>query len=102
MARTLTPLLAASVFALAAWIGLVVVPAWTSYSTVWERLAAAFHSLYVLLAGVHPTAKPTDTPAQRPLLSASHLLLPAGDACAAVARAAVAHAAERKCRVAEL
>ena len=35
----------------ALWIGLVVVPAWTSYSTVWERLAAAFLSLYVLLAG---------------------------------------------------
>lgn len=50
---SLTYLILAScgVFALAAWIGLVVVPAWTSYSTVWERLAAAFLSLYVLLAG---------------------------------------------------
>lgn len=33
---------------LAAWIGLLVVPAWQSYSRVWERLAASFLTLYVL------------------------------------------------------
>lgn len=31
-----------------AWIGLLVVPAWQSYSRVWERLAASFLTLYVL------------------------------------------------------
>jgi len=38
------------VVALAAWIGLLVVPAWTSYSRLWERLAATFLTLYVLAA----------------------------------------------------
>ena len=36
--------------ALAAWVGLIVVPAWHSYGRLWERLAAAFLSLYVLAA----------------------------------------------------
>ena len=36
------------VFGLAAYVGLIVVPAWTAYSRVWERLAATFLSLYVL------------------------------------------------------
>lgn len=34
--------------AVAAWIGLLVVPAWQSYSRVWERIAASFLTLYVL------------------------------------------------------
>jgi len=38
------------VITLAAWIGLLVVPAWTSYSRLWERLAATFLTLYVLAA----------------------------------------------------
>jgi hypothetical protein len=38
------------VLALAAYVGLVLVPAWSSFSRVWERCAAAFLSLYVLLA----------------------------------------------------
>ena len=33
-----------------AWAMLVLVPAWTSYSRVWERLAATVLSLYVLAA----------------------------------------------------
>ena len=33
-----------------AYVGLVLVPAWTSYSRAWERVAAAFLSVYVLLA----------------------------------------------------
>ena len=33
-----------------AWAILVLVPAWTSYSRVWERLAATMLSLYVLAA----------------------------------------------------
>jgi hypothetical protein len=37
---------------LIAFVALVLVPAWTSYSRVWERLAATFMSLYVLLAFV--------------------------------------------------
>ena len=36
------------VFGLAAYVGLIVVPAWTAYSRVWERLAATFLTLYVL------------------------------------------------------
>ncbi len=36
--------------ALAAWIGLLLVPAWSSYSRLWERLAASFLTLYVLAA----------------------------------------------------
>jgi hypothetical protein len=38
----------AGVFGLAAYIGLIVVPAWSAYSRLWERLAATFLSLYVL------------------------------------------------------
>ena len=37
---------------LIAWIGLVLVPAWTSFSRVWERLVATVLSLYVLAAFV--------------------------------------------------
>lgn len=40
----------AGVFGLAAYAGLILVPAWTAYSRLWERLAAAFLSLYVLAA----------------------------------------------------
>ncbi len=39
-----------AVFALAAWIGLIAVPAWNSYSSVWERLAALFLTLYSVAA----------------------------------------------------
>jgi O-antigen ligase len=42
----------AGVFGLAAYVGLILVPAWTAYSRVWERLAAAFLSMYVLVAFV--------------------------------------------------
>lgn len=38
--------------ALVAFVLLVARPAWSSYSRVWERLAAAFLSLYVLAAFV--------------------------------------------------
>jgi hypothetical protein len=40
----------AGVFSLAAYAAWVLVPAWTSYSRAWERVAAAFLSVYVLLA----------------------------------------------------
>jgi hypothetical protein len=36
--------------AAAAFVMLVVVPAWESYSRVWERAAAVFMTVYVLLA----------------------------------------------------
>jgi hypothetical protein len=39
----------AVVFGLALYAGLILVPAWTSYTRIWERLAAAFMSLYVLV-----------------------------------------------------
>lgn len=44
----------ACVVALALYVGLILRPAWTSYSRVWERLAATVLSLYVLgvLVGV--------------------------------------------------
>jgi hypothetical protein len=44
----------AGVFALALYAGLILVPAWTSYSRLWERVAASILSLYVLavLVGV--------------------------------------------------
>jgi hypothetical protein len=40
------------VFGLAAYAAWVLVPAWTAYSRLWERIAAAFLSLYVLAACV--------------------------------------------------
>ena len=39
---------AAAGISVIAWAILVLVPAWTSYSRVWERLAATLLSLYVL------------------------------------------------------
>jgi hypothetical protein len=38
----------AGVFGLAVFAGLILVPAWTAYSRLWERLAATVLSLYVL------------------------------------------------------
>ena len=44
----------AGVFSLALFAGLILAPAWSSYSRVWERVAAGILSLYVLavLVGV--------------------------------------------------
>lgn len=42
----------AGVFALAAYVALVLTPAWTAYTRTWERLAATFLSLYALVAFV--------------------------------------------------
>jgi hypothetical protein len=44
----------AGTFGLALFAGLILIPAWTSYSRLWERLAATVLSLYVLavLVGV--------------------------------------------------
>ena len=44
----------AGVFALALYAGLILVPAWSSYTRLWERLAATVLSLYVfaVLVGV--------------------------------------------------
>lgn len=39
----------AGVLGLALYVGLILVPAWTSYSRLWERLAASVLSLYVLV-----------------------------------------------------
>jgi hypothetical protein len=36
--------------ALGAFVWFIAVPAWTSYSRVWERVAASFLALYVLAA----------------------------------------------------
>jgi hypothetical protein len=40
------------VFGLAAYGAWILVPAWTAYTRLWERIAAAFLSLYVLAAMV--------------------------------------------------
>ena len=42
----------AGVFALAAYVGLILVPAWQSYSRAWQRVAASFLTLYILAAFV--------------------------------------------------
>jgi hypothetical protein len=44
----------AAVLGLALYAGLILAPAWTSYSRIWERLAATVLTLYVLamLVGV--------------------------------------------------
>jgi hypothetical protein len=51
-ARETTVIVAAccGALAVAAWLGLIAVPAWRSYGRIWERVAAAFLSLYVLAA----------------------------------------------------
>jgi hypothetical protein len=36
--------------AVAVYVGLIVVPAWTAYGRWWERCAAAFLTLYILAA----------------------------------------------------
>jgi hypothetical protein len=38
----------AGVFGLGLYVGLILAPAWGSYSRVWQRLAATVLSLYVL------------------------------------------------------
>jgi hypothetical protein len=43
---------ACAVLGLAAYVVLLLVPAWGSYTRVWERIGAAFLSLYVLAAFV--------------------------------------------------
>ncbi len=40
------------VFGFAAWVGLLAIPAWQSYSRVWERIGAVFLSLYAVAAFV--------------------------------------------------
>jgi hypothetical protein len=57
MSRTaVTDLVAvcAAVFSLALYAGLILAPAWSSYSRMWERLAATVLSLYVfaVLVGI--------------------------------------------------
>jgi hypothetical protein len=52
--QSITYLVAAvcGVFGIAAYAGFILVPAWNAYNRVWERVAAAFLSLYALLAFV--------------------------------------------------
>lgn len=42
----------AALLGLAAYVGLILVPAWQSYSRAWERIAASFLTLYILAAFV--------------------------------------------------
>jgi O-antigen ligase len=48
--NTITDLVAvcAGVFGFALYVGLILVPAWGSYSRLWQRMAATALSLYVL------------------------------------------------------
>ncbi|HTY95638.1 MAG TPA: hypothetical protein VMB91_01250 [Solirubrobacteraceae bacterium] len=39
---------AAGILGLCLYLGYILIPAWTSYSRMWERLAATVLSLYVL------------------------------------------------------
>jgi hypothetical protein len=41
---------ACGVLGLAAYVGLILVPAWSSYTRLWQRFTAAVLSLYVLAA----------------------------------------------------
>jgi hypothetical protein len=41
-----------TVLGLAAYVAFILVPAWTAYSRIWQRMAAAVLSLYVLAAFV--------------------------------------------------
>jgi hypothetical protein len=41
-----------TVFAVAAYAAFILVPAWTAYTRIWQRMAAAVLSLYVLAAFV--------------------------------------------------
>jgi hypothetical protein len=43
---------AAALVSVVVWVVLVLVPAWTAYSRVWERLLATVLSIYVLAAMV--------------------------------------------------
>jgi hypothetical protein len=43
---------AAALIGLAVWVALVLVPAWGSYSRIWDRLLATLLSIYVLAAFV--------------------------------------------------
>jgi hypothetical protein len=38
----------AGTFGMALFVGLILVPAWSAYTRLWERVAATFLSLYVL------------------------------------------------------
>ena len=40
----------AALVSVIAWVGLILIPAWSSYTRVWDRLVAAVLSLYVLAA----------------------------------------------------
>ena len=48
--RTYIAIGGAALVSLIVWVTLVLVPAWTSYTRVWDRLVAAVLSLYVLAA----------------------------------------------------
>jgi O-antigen ligase len=52
--ETITYVVAAGsgVLGLVAYVALILVPAWQAYSRVWERLAAAFLTLYIAAAFV--------------------------------------------------
>ncbi|MEA2320324.1 MAG: hypothetical protein QOD81_174 [Solirubrobacteraceae bacterium] len=43
-----TVAIASGVLGLVAYIAFILIPAWTAYSRVWERVAASFLTLYVL------------------------------------------------------
>ncbi len=40
--------ISSGVLAVLAYLGLILIPAWTAYSRIWQRVAASFLTLYVL------------------------------------------------------
>lgn len=44
---------ACAVLSLGAWVGMILVPAWTAYTRLWERLVATALSIYIgaMMAG---------------------------------------------------
>jgi hypothetical protein len=45
---------ACAVLGVGVWVGMILVPAWTAYSRIWQRLVAACLSLYIgaVMAGL--------------------------------------------------
>ena len=89
-----------AVFAFAAWVGLLAIPAWQSYSRVWERLGAVMAEAIVLHYGrdellrAHPGVAEAGGAGNQPSRTARGIVSPNPDtpyrvsSCAIIARSA--------------
>ena len=75
---------AAAVLSLVAWVALVLVPAWTSYSRIWDRLAATWLAVLFAKDG-YDRPRPTD-----PHVGTEGMAYPSGHSAYAVAWVACA------------